>query len=343
MKQKNDSKYYSPKLLFSHNCITSFVMSPRGLGKTYGGKCLMVDNYKKKGKQSVYIRRSQAEMDICVKTFFDKIKKVYPDDEFEVKGKSGFQQGFINGEVFIHFIALSTSYNHKSGEFPDVTLIMFDEYIIPMNSTKRYLPNEMLLYLELISTIGRDRDDYRIYICANAISYVNPFFTFFEIEPDSSKRFQKFKDNTICLELFTSSKYREEIVKTQFGKMISGTKYFSYAVDNEVYEDTNDFIIDRDGKDYRFISSFKTRNYEIGVWLDLDRGIYLCDNKIDPMSKYKYYLRHDESQQGYQHIGIGRNETWRVKDIKRYFMESNLYFVNQEVKKFFQTEVIRFI
>lgn len=333
------TKYYSPKLLFSHNAIINIVMSNRGGGKTYSGKDFMVENLKKNGKQSVYIRRTVEELKKAKKTFFNSISKKYPNDEFKIDGNVGY----INGEVLVYFIALSTSITDKSSELPDVTFIMFDEYIIPMKSYARYIPGEAFMLLELIFTIGRDRNDYKVYICGNAISYVNPLFTYFNIEPDSNKKFQKFKDNMICLELYTNKLYQDEIMKTRFGKLIEGTDYCDYAVYNNVYEDTEDFIMPRNGKEYRFISSFKTNGYEIGVWLDIDKNIFYCDNKVDPSSKNKYTLRNTESEKGYKNISSDRSTSWRVRDVKTRFINGELYFINQEVKRFFQNEVIRFI
>lgn len=333
------NKYYSPKLLFSHNSLISIVLSNRGGGKTYSGKVTMVENYKKDGSQSVYIRRTVEELKKAKKTFFNAIQKKYPDDEFKIEGNIGY----INDNILVYFIALSTSITDKSTELPDVKFIMFDEYIIPMKSYTRYIPDEAFMLLELIFTIGRDRDNYRVYICGNAISYVNPIFTYFNIEPDSTKQFQKFKDNMICLELYTNQIYQEEIMKTKFGKLIEGTEYCDYAVYNNVYEDTEDFITPRDSKEYRFISSFKTNGYEIGVWLDVDKNVFYCDNKVDPSSKNKYTLRHTESEKGYKNVSIDRNSSWRVRDVKTRFIKSELYFSSQEVKRFFQTEVIRFL
>lgn len=333
------NKYYSPKLLFSHNSIMNVVLSNRGGGKTYSGKEFMVENLKKNGKQSVYIRRTVEELKKAKKTFFNAIKNKYPDDDFKIEGNVGY----MNDKILVYFIALSTSITDKSTELPDVTFIMFDEYIIPMKSYCRYIPDEAFMLLELIFTIGRDRNDYKVYICGNSISYVNPLFTYFNIEPVSNKQFQKFKNNMICLELYTNKTYQDEIMRTNFGKLIEGTDYCDYAVYNDVYEDTDDFICGRDSKEYRFISSFKTNGYEIGVWLDVTKNIFFCDNKIDPSSKNKYTLRNTESEKGYKNIGSDRNTSWRVRDVKTRFINGELYFINQEVKRFFQNEVIRFI
>ena len=119
--------WYSYQNLLSQNCFLNFVMSPRGNGKSYGAKKIMIDNFIKKGKQSVYVRRTQTELDGMKMTFFADIAEQYPSNEFEVVG----DVGYIDGEEAIFFIALSTSLKKKSSAYPKVTSIFFDEYVRP--------------------------------------------------------------------------------------------------------------------------------------------------------------------------------------------------------------------
>ena len=52
----NNEKWYSPNRLLSHNAFINFVMSPRGNGKSYSAKKLIIKNYLKDGSQAVYVR-----------------------------------------------------------------------------------------------------------------------------------------------------------------------------------------------------------------------------------------------------------------------------------------------
>lgn len=338
--KKIASKWYNPSRLFSHNSFISFVMSPRGNGKTYGGKKMMIDMFLKHGNQSVYVRRTDTQMKETKDEFFADISKEYPDHEFKVEG----YLGLIDGEVAIFFIPLSTSTNKKSKALPNVKFIMFDEYIEPKG--KKYLPNEMFLFLELLFTIGRDRSDYRIYICANAISYVNPFFSYFKMKPDPKKRFQKYKQNTICLELFESTVYQEEIMKTPFGRLIDGTDYCKYSVYNEVYEDTEDFILENGRKkipnELHFQTSFKKKGVELCIWKIKDTPSFFCDYTIDPSSKNRYFVTPDDIEQGLVSLKSGKSNP-KVKAVKNAFNDGKLWYENQEIKKFFQNEIINYL
>lgn len=340
MKEKNKkSKWYNSNLLFSHNAFCNFVMSSRGPGKTYDGKDRMINNFLEKGEESVYIRRTDTEIKDVKDTFWADIKNKYPNHEFTVEG----YEGFIDGKVAVYFIPLSTSLKKKSKPLPNVTLIMYDEYVVPQGTNMRYLKDEMFFFFELLFSIIRDRDNVKVYICANAISYVNPFFTYYQIEPDPKKRFQKFNDNTICLELFKSDTYKEEILKTGFGKFIKNTPYSNYALDNEVYEDKEDFIKPNRSGNYAWVSAFKSNKYEIGVWLSLETGEYYIDNKIEKNSKDKFAIKATDVEVGYTYIRSVTIRNWRIRNVKQAYGQGNLYFANQEVKRFFQDYVINFL
>lgn len=271
--------WYSYQNLLSQNCFLNFVMSPRGNGKSYGAKKIMIDNFIKKGKQSVYVRRTQTELDGMKMTFFADIAEQYPDNEFEVVG----DVGYIDGEEAIFFIALSTSLKKKSSAYPKVTSIFFDEYVIAQGASTRYLKNEMFIFFELLETIFRKRNtpDMRIVLMANAVSFVNPLFTFYNIEPNPKLRFQKFHNKSICLELFTDSTFMEEKKNTRMGQLIKGTSYANYAIGNVAYEDNDDFLMKkREGTRWEYLMTLKTEGRAVAVWADLYQNIFHIDVNV---------------------------------------------------------------
>lgn len=336
------SIWYSYDRMLSYNCFVNFVMSNRGSGKTYGCKDRMIKNFLTKGTQSVYVRRTQVEMDNVVSTFFADIIEKYPDCKFDVIG----DEGYINGKLAIHFIPLSKSLQYKSKPFPLVKEIYFDEYVIPIGATTRYLKNEMFLFHELIETIFRKRDDndMRIVLMANAISYVNPFFSYYNIEPESEKRFQRFHNKMICLELFTSDEFIKEKKNTKFGKLIEGTQYADYAIGNVAYEDNDDYIMrKRIGTRWEYIATLKTGTTTLSVWGDLALGVYHIDDTVHLESTtHNYVMTNEDNAEGYKHIASGRSN-WRIKSIKKAYIDGKVFYKNQEVKRHFNTLIIRYL
>lgn len=334
-----ESKWYNPNKLLSRNAYINFVMSPRGGGKSFSGKELIVKQFKKNGSQAVYVRRTKVEIDEVKDTYWNDISLKYPDLDFKVEGYIGY----INGEEVVHFIPLSTSTNKKSASYPKVKWILFDEYIITKTTYNRYLKNEMTLFLDLLETIGRDRTDVRVYIMANAVSFVNPLFSYFKIEPDQTKRFQTFKEGLICLEMFKSNVFMEEKKKTPFGRLISGTHYSNYAVENEVLEDTNDFLSNRESGKYRYLCTFKFEAFRVGVWENEDLGIVFCDEIIDESNPNKFAMLLDELEEGWLYYRPYKYVNPNIMKTKRSSDEGNLYFCSQEIKKLMQDRIIPYL
>lgn len=70
--------------------------------------------------------------------------------------------------------ALNCAEHYKSGSYPNVKTILFDEFI----ATKGYLIDEFRLFMSVLSTIIRHRDDVVVYMCGNTTeqSRYNPYF-----------------------------------------------------------------------------------------------------------------------------------------------------------------------
>ena len=334
----SNEKWYSPNRLLSHNAFINFVMSPRGNGKSYSAKKLIIKNYLKDGSQAVYVRRTKVEIDEVKDTYWNDIGEEFPNLEFKVEGYIGY----INGDEVVHFIPLSTSTNKKSASYPKVKWIIFDEYIITKTTYNRYLKNEMTLLLDLIETVGRDRN-IRVLIMANSVSFVNPLFSFFDIVPKEGERFSKYKDGLICVEQFTSHVFMEEKKKTPFGRLIEGTNYSKYAIENEVLEDTNDFIKEREGAKYKFLACFKYEDFKIGVWENLENNELFCDERIDEDNINKFAMLLEELEEGYLYYKGYRNVNLRIIKIKKSAIQGNLYFCSQEIKKIMQDRVIPYL
>ena len=340
------SIFYNINKLMSYNALYSFCMGERGLGKTYAGKKKMIDIWLKNRKQSIYTRRTVTELDKVKDSLFNDIAKdkKYQHLEIEVKG----YQGFIDGECFCYFIPLSTSTQYKSASFPDVEFIFFDEYILTKTGRNSYLKNEMTLLNDLVFTVFRYRKP-TVYLCSNAVSFVNPFFSYFGIEPRPNDKFITIKNKynnevDVVVELTQKGAYRDMIKKTRFAQMLEGTEYGSYAIDNNTLEDSSDFIMENKpfGFNY-FRGAFRVGNRIIGAWsvMNLDNGVWFGE-KIDPSSNNKYTVYSNQNFEGWRNVKIDRN-SYNIKYIKKCFLEGTCYYEKQEVKKLFVEEISKFL
>ena len=332
----SNEKWYSPNRLLSHNAFINFVMSPRGNGKSYSAKKLIIKNYLKNGSQAVYTRRTKVEIDEVKDTYWNDIREEYPDLDFKIDGYIGY----INGDEVVHFIPLSTSTNRKSASYPKVKWIIFDEYIITKTTYNRYLKNEVNLLLDLYETIARTRENVRMLILSNAVSFVNPLFTFFDIVPNPNERFQVFKDGLICLELFYDNKFAENKKESKFGRLVEGTQYGAYVVENKPLEDSEEFIRERGSDRYQYICSFKTEDFIIGVWRNLSEGGLLCDERIDISRKRQFAVQLSDLSEGYLYLKKVRFDYECLNAVMKANACGTLFYTTQEVKKIMQERVL---
>lgn len=54
--------YWDINKSLSYNALFNFIIGARGVGKSYGAKKLAIQNFLKKGKQFVYVRRYKEEL-----------------------------------------------------------------------------------------------------------------------------------------------------------------------------------------------------------------------------------------------------------------------------------------
>lgn len=280
--------YFNGYEMLTHNCLFNFVIGNRGCGKTYWSKEWAINDFLKTGSQFVYLRRYETEFNEGKnKKFFDDILDKYPDHEFSVKGMSMF----IDGKPCGFFKSLSKAKVEKSVPFPAVNKIIYDEFILDKGS-HHYLPDEVINFLEFYETIARTRNNVRAIFISNAITVTNPYFLFFNIKLNSKKKFQKPREDVLVV-LENDDEFMEMKRKTRFGKIINGTKYGDYAIDNMFLRDDDTFIGKKTGNArYYFTLRYKAISY--GVWIDYIAGKYYVSKDIDPYCKLLFCITQDD-------------------------------------------------
>lgn len=313
--------YYDPNKTLSKQRLFNFVIGARGVGKSYGAKKTVIRNYLRKGKQFVYLRRYDTELPAAeMANFFDDIYQEFPDEQFKVYNG----RFFINGGVAGWFFPLSKATMLKSIPFPNVSLIIFDEFIIEVG-VRRYLPNEVRTFLECYSTISRDRDVPVLFL-SNAITMANPYFIYFNIglEPGQTTKLTEF----ISLELIQSADYVNHVNQTKFGQLIAGTEYGQYNVQNTFLLDTATFIQSLP-PDTRYVCTFIISGKRFGFYSsNLDNLWYISD-KIDSTCRRVYALNNDYHDNNTV-LAVRANPF--IKQIIASYCNGDLRFTTQEVK-----------
>lgn len=333
---KKKTKWFNLNKLLSYNSVISMVMCYRSAGKTFASKQKVVTEWRK-GNQCVWVRRFEKEMEKCKRDFWNVFiqKQVYPDLDFEVKG----DVALINGEVAVHFVSLSTSLALKGSEMPKVTYLFFDEYVLTHTGYNHYLKGEMKLLLDLAVSVFRDRKK-KLVLLSNTVSYVNPLFTYFNICPKGDEEFIQCGNGQVTIQFYKNEVFKEETLQDDFYKMLEGTEYLDYAINDVPLEDTESFILDIKelSGQKTFIASFLFDGIEVGVWRYDHYNICHCTYDIDKYSKFRYFVNPNESREGLLFLR-GNKLSWRVKQVSTAFKDGKLYYHNQEIKKFMENMV----
>ena len=318
------SIYYDISRLLSYNSLFSFVVGERGCGKTYQFKDWAIRDFLKNGKQFIYVRRYKTELkDIA--QFFDDIVHKYPDVEFSIKnGKF-----YINKQVAGYYIALSTSVTKKSVPYPKVNKIGYDEFILE-KSNIHYLPNEVEMFLGLYKTVDRDRDNVRCVFMANAVTIMNPYFLYFGIKPNKTKRFYKYCEGEIVVELTDLEEFRARAKTSRLSKIIGGTDYEKYSVDNEFINDNYEFIENKTKNSY-YLATFYYKNAKVGLWCDNRKGLIYATSNIDETFPIRYSLTTEDHKPN-QIMLSNANKSDRVKSIRKCYDNGLMRFESLAIK-----------
>ena len=319
--------FYDLSKVLTHNSYINFLLGERGVGKTWALKRYCINNFLKKGEQFIYLRRYKTELK-KVSAFFKDIQEFFPDHEFKVAGSTFI----IDGKVAGYNFPLSTSLTLKSTPFPDVTTIVYDEFIIA-TGTYHYLNSECTAFLEFVETVFRLRDNGKIFMLANTLSAINPYFVYFNINqlPTPEKTIKTYKDNLILVEIMLNQEYRDEKLKSKFGRLIAGTEYGEYAINNEFLLDSDEFIAKRP-PNTKFLFAFSYQDKTFGVWIDYSKDEMYVSYKYDKNTSYIYSTTMNDH----------KVNTIYMKNVKsfgvwRHFINCYkfglVYFENQEIKQ----------
>ena len=327
---KDTSIYYSYDKLMSRDWLMAFVIGERGTGKSFGAKVMALKRFLKTGEQFIYIRRYKTELDTALATFWDDLQSngYFEDLELKVKKNKTLSEFRCNGKVCGYAVPLSTSNILKSTAFPNVSLIIFDEFMLDVGGTYRYLRFEATMMLDIIETVGRLRDIRTLFL-GNATSiYGNPYFAYFDLSLPYNSEFKTFKNGAIVVNYIRNLKYREAKKKSRFGALIASTDYGRYAIDNESLRDNMSFVSKRP-PDATFYGMLVVNGIGVGIWSSRSGFIYLSE-KYDPNTVHKFACDFDDHTEAT--IFLSLRENLYLHYVVRAYKHGVLRFENQKVK-----------
>lgn len=317
--------FYDYDRICSYNACWNFILTNRGYGKSYGMKKRCIRNFLKKGEQFIYLRRWKTELKDCDK-WFDDIRHEFPNNKFKY-----FQGKFYIDDKIAGFpVALSVSQKLKSVAYPNVTTIMFDEFIIDKNVGMNYLGNEVDVALDMYETVARTRNNVRMFFLANNISIVNPYFSYFDVKPNKNERFTLCRDGELIIDISTNDEFIQMKKQTKFGKLIRNTKYSDFSIENKSLRDSNAFVGLMSMKHCEEFFSVTYKGNTYMVWLNLVDNLIYVNQKPTKTCKNFSILATDHNDNSLLNTKFLGNSLFN--QTIRYFQYGKIRFSSIEVK-----------
>lgn len=188
-KSGKDEEFYTLDAIKKKKAHYNVIFGKRSNGKTYSILSEIIKNYAHDRKQGAYLRRYREDFKgKRGDTLFDSVVndgliekytdgkwtcvKYYSDRWYFARPDESTGRLIADSEPFCFGFSLAQMEHDKSTSYPNVTTIFFDEFI----SRIGYLPNEFVLFMNVLSTIIRQRGDVTIYMCGNTVNKYCPYF-----------------------------------------------------------------------------------------------------------------------------------------------------------------------
>ena len=189
LQKEND--YFSLDAILNYDCDYNIIFGERSNGKTYSTLKYSIEQFVNSGykNQTAIIRRWKE--DILPRRAQNFYKAVEDNNEISKITNGMYSAVFYqNGKFYLsnydkelkkhipftipfaYSFSLSDYEHDKSTSYPDITTIIFDEFI----TRRYYLQDEFIIFMNVLSTIIRQRDNVKIFMLGNTVNIFCPYF-----------------------------------------------------------------------------------------------------------------------------------------------------------------------
>ncbi len=354
-----EKKFWTSEEIDKKGKRFNIVLGARTVGKSYHMKKTVLENYFRGGEKFVWLRKDVQEAENSAMSFLgdmievlDKLiptdengkqlgkficyakKLVYKQREDEIEYDENGEElpGKFTSITVGWFISLKQQSVYKSFAFQDVTYIIYDEFLSIV-----YGRREVFNFLELIGTVERLRDDLKIYMLSNAITFDNPYFTQLEIDEIKGvgvfNHKKKAAIQILDQETVNIAKEQSKTLAKWFGGL-NGGLYNEYAYGGKFAYDDVQFVEKYKGK-RTFL--FNVRGtIHCSVWRLANGKTYFANKPSK--DRVTYILATDEYTGNEQPLNLGQVKAW-VYD----FPDGGLQFENLQIKNMIKQFMSKYV
>ena len=273
---ENMQKFYDGTKLLSLNDINGnkpeiyICTSNRSAGKTVYFSRYCVNRWIKYGEKFCLIYRYNYELDDVADKFFKDIQSLFfPTYTMTSKrrAKGIYHELFLNEKPCGYAITLNSSdalkkYSHL---LSDVTRMLYDEF---MSESNHYCDNEVKKFISVHTSIARGGGKQvryvPVYMVANPVSIINPYYVELEISNRLKKDTKFLKGDGYVLEqgfVESASILQKE---SAFNRAFANNSYTAYSTEN-IYLDDNTAFIEKPVGKSRYLATIKYLNSEYAI------------------------------------------------------------------------------
>lgn len=184
----SNNDYYSLKEILKRNAQYNVIIGERSNGKTYSVEERIIKKFfsTNEKEQGAIIRRWREDFrskrgkntfaEFVSNKTIEKLSKgkyndiIYLSNTWFMAYRNDKKVEYST--PFCYSFALSEMEHDKSTSYPNITTILFDEFI----TRSYYLQDEFVIFCNVLSTIIRDRDNVVIFMCGNTVNKYCPYF-----------------------------------------------------------------------------------------------------------------------------------------------------------------------
>lgn len=185
--KKQKILYYRLDSILEKNAHYNMIFGERSNGKTYAVIEYALERFIKHGEQFAIIRRWQDDFKgkrgatmfdnlitngVVEKLSEGKWSNIYYYSSRWYLSKFEDDKRIIDETPFAFAFAISAMEHDKSTSYPNIKNVLFDEFL----TRGTYIPDEFIKFMNVLSTIIRQRNDVKIFMCGNAVNKYSPYF-----------------------------------------------------------------------------------------------------------------------------------------------------------------------
>lgn len=232
-------KYYSLSKILKCNATYNVIFGERSNGKSFSVHEYALRRYIENGEQFAVVRRWQDDFTgkrgasmfngVVNAGVVSKLSNgewngiyYYASRWYLCKYEDGVRS-ITDERPFAYGFAITSQEHDKSTEYPGVTTILYDEFM----TRRQYIPDEFVMFCNVLSTIIRNRDNVKIFMLGNTVNKYCPYF-----KEMGLKHVDEMKQGTIDIYRYGEEKLTVAVEYCGEGGRSSKKSDFYFAFDN---------------------------------------------------------------------------------------------------------------